>query len=90
MSVHQLVPPTISEIARELASYEEQYGITTAAFLAADGSIPDVDEDDAVEWLYRVEQLRVLQQADSVSPYSRVERGISLKNCDSMLDRLAA
>lgn len=90
MPVQQLAPPTMIEIARELASYEEQYQITTAAFLSKGGCIPEIDEDDAVEWLYRVEQLRVLQQLDSMRPYSRVERGTSLKNHDSVMDCLAA
>lgn len=86
MPVEQLAPPTISEIARELTSYEEQYGITTAEFLAEDGRFPEIDEDDAVEWLYRVEQLRVLQDIESMRPYSRSERGVSLKNCNSVMD----
>jgi len=90
MPVQQIAPPTIIEIARELASYEEQYGITTAKFLEEDCRIPEIDEDDAVEWFYRVEQLRVLQEVDCMRPYSRVERGVSLKNHDSVMDCLAA
>ncbi|MGD0521006.1 MAG: hypothetical protein ABSA48_07095 [Terracidiphilus sp.] len=90
MSVQQLAPLTISEIARELAFYEVQYGTTTAAFLAAEGHIPEIDEDDAVEWFYRVEQLRVLRLVDSKCPYSRIERGTPLENCDNMMDCLAA
>ena len=90
MSVQQLAPPTRSEIARELAFYENRYQITTAAFLAEEGCIPDIDEDDAVEWLYRIEQLRVLQQVDLRRPYSCAVRVQSLENRESMMDRLAA
>jgi hypothetical protein len=90
MSVQQLAPPTRSEIMRELAFYENQYQITTDAFLAAEGRIPEIDEDDAVEWHYRVEQLRVLQQIESSRPYSCAVRVQSLKNCESMMDCLAA
>lgn len=89
MPVQQLSPPTITEILRELTSYEEQYGVSTAMFLTAEESLPEIDEDDAVEWLYRAEQLRVLRDADRVRSYSHLERG-TLKNEECMADRLAA
>ena len=89
MPVEQLATPTISEIGRELAAYQEQYGITTEQFLAGEG-VCEVDEDDANDWYYRVEQLRVLRQVQFVHPYAQVEKGTSLKNCDSKMDCLAA
>lgn len=93
MSVEQLAPLSIEEIRRELASYEEQYQVSTSTFLEKDGCIPGIDEDDAVEWLYRVEQLRVLQEPKVVSPYARSVDASPLKGCMDVievLDRLAA
>jgi hypothetical protein len=90
MPVQQLASPSITDIVRELTSYEEQYGVSTDDFLAAEGRLPEIDEDDAVEWLYRIEQLRVLREVDCMHPYSRLERGTSLKNEECMMDRLAA
>jgi hypothetical protein len=90
MPIHQLAPPTITDVVRELTSYEEQYGISTEKFLEADGRFPEIDEDDAVEWLYRAEQLRVLRDFENLRPYSSLERGMSLENDECSQDLLAA
>ncbi len=90
MPVQQLAPPSVAEITRELALYEKRYNTTTAVFLESEGAIPEIDEDDAVEWQYRVEQLRALQQTEAARPYSRARRGVSLENDDCVMDCLAA
>jgi hypothetical protein len=61
MPVQQLIPPTIAEVEQSIASFERQYGITTPDFLASTNST-FIDDDDAVEWLYCVEQLKVLRE----------------------------
>ncbi len=84
MSVQQLAPPTIIEIARELREFEERNHMTTTEFLAVSGRVPEMDEDEAVEWFYRAEQLRVLQELGGGNRYSR--SGRELSNCDSVID----
>ena len=64
--------------------------MTTAEFLE-DGEVSrEVPEDDAVEWLYLLEQRAALLQSGSVHPYSRTDRPQTLRNRPSVLDRLAA
>jgi hypothetical protein len=93
MPVEQLAPPTLTEVERDIAVYEDRYQMTTADFLAADGCVSGIDEDDAVEWLYRAEQRRVLQEPEFSSPYSRCDRAKPLNGCTNVMDvmdRLAA
>lgn len=90
MPVQLLAPPTISEIALELAEFERQYHISTNAFIEAEGRIPEVDEDDAVEWLYCWAQFLALQGSQVGCAYSHAERGAKLKNCERVMDLLAA
>ena len=87
MPVQQLASPTLSDVVSDLREFERKYGITTLDFLAKDGLIPEVDDDDAVEWLYRVEQFRVLQQEKGgTSGPSRTERATSLKASTDVID----
>jgi hypothetical protein len=90
MSVQQIAPLTLGEIVEDLRKFEKAYNISTVAFVAADGLIEEVDEDDAVEWLYRVEQFRTLQQSPKTS---RTERATSVGGCVSAvkaMEELAA
>ena len=89
MSVQQIAPPTIDEIERALRAFETQYRISTPAFIEADGRISDVDEDDAVEWAYLVEQLQCLREVEVRFSYSRIKGETTLQNNDSIIDRLA-
>jgi hypothetical protein len=86
MPVQQLAPPTLNEIVDDLRGFERKYQISTVDFLAKDGLILEVDDDDAVEWLYRVEQFRALQQGRSGYPGSRTERATSLNSCTDVID----
>ncbi len=86
MPIQQLAPPTLNEINQELAQFEGRFHISTEEFLASEQHGAQIDEDDAVQWLFLVEQRRVLR----ANPYLRSETGKSLKNCYSVLDRLAA
>jgi hypothetical protein len=90
MPVQQLAPPTLNEISQETARFEERFGVSTAEFLANENALPEIDEDDAVEWLYLAEQLKALQQVAAASPYARNEVGKALKNSLCVMDRLAA
>lgn len=93
MPVQQLAPPSVADIRRDLFNLEQKYSTSTAAFVAADGYVPGIDEEDAVEWLYRAEQLRVLEEPEVFSPYSRTERATTLKGCTNVMevmDQLAA
>jgi hypothetical protein len=93
MPVEQIAQPSIDEIRRDLKAYEDKYSMSTAAFIAVNGCVDQIDEDDAVEWLYRAEQLRVLEEPVAHSPYSRNERPKELKNCSDaseLMVKLAA
>jgi hypothetical protein len=93
MPVQQLALPTLNEVANELREFERKYGITTVDFLEKDGLLSDVDDDDAVEWLYFVEQFRVLQQTKGGSSDTRTEHATSLNsraNVTEVMDCLAA
>jgi len=93
MPVEQVKAPSIAEVRRDLKAYEEQYAMSTAEFQAKCGCDDRIDEDDAVEWLYRAEQLRVLEEGDARSPYARAERR-ELRQSNAtvaeLMDRLAA
>jgi len=90
MPVQQLAPPTVSEIERDIAAFETQYQVSTRAFVEADGRVSEIDEDDAVDWFYLVEQLKFLRRGEVISSYSRAANSSSLKNCVDVMDRLAA
>jgi hypothetical protein len=91
MPVQIVTPtPTIGEIERELRALECKYGISTPAFISAEGRLESIDEDDAVEWAYLVEQFECLRDAEVKFSYSQITGDGSLKNCDSAMDRLAA
>jgi hypothetical protein len=89
MSIQHLAPPTIDEVEHALRALETQYGITTPAFIEVEGRVPNVDEDDAVEWDYLVEQLRCLREVEVKFSYSRIKGETTLMNNDSVMDRLA-
>jgi hypothetical protein len=91
MPVQQTAPLTLDEIVGEIREFERKYNISTVTFVAADGEIDEVDEDDAVEWLYRVEQFRTLQRPTRQT--SRTERATSVSGCVSeikAMEELAA
>jgi hypothetical protein len=85
MPVQQLAPPTIDEIVADIKDFERKYGVSTLDFLKVDGDIDSVDEDDAIEWLYRVEQFRTLQSRNSPT---RTERATSVGECISVSDAM--
>lgn len=87
MPVEQIAPPTLAEIAQNLKEYEKKYRISTVDFLEVDGEIAEVDDDDAMEWLYLVEQFRSLQQGRNVQT-SRTERATSVRGCISANDAM--
>ena len=89
MSMQELAPPTIQEIERDLAAFETQYGIKTVDFVEAGCCGHGVDEDDAVNWSYLVEQLKFFRRGEVISSYSRVTPAPLLENRDSAADRLA-
>lgn len=90
MPIQKLEPPTLNEINHGIAHFEERFHISTEEFLLSEETVPQLTEDDAVEWLYLVEQRRALQDAATINPYSRSVSGKALKNRHSILDRLAA
>ncbi|MFP5276767.1 MAG: hypothetical protein ACLGPM_06610 [Acidobacteriota bacterium] len=90
MPIQKLTPPTLDEINRAIAGFEERSQMTSEDFVQMEQPVSQLDEDDAVEWLYLIEQRRALRNAARVQPYSRSQAGKSLKNCHDVLDRLAA
>lgn len=90
MPVQQVAPPTFNDISQEIARFEDRFGISTAEFLAAANPLPQMDEDDAVEWQYLAEQRKALQQVASAFLYSHAAVGKTLRNSPCALDRLAA
>ena len=93
MSVQQLAPPTLDEIVDDLKEFEKRYGISTVDFVAQNGMVSAVDDDDATEWLYRVEQFRTIQQR-RYTP-SRIEHATSVSTCtttnaNDVMEQLAA
>jgi hypothetical protein len=54
--------PTIAEVTRKIAEFEDMYGLSTEVFVTHDSLSANVDEDDAMEWNYLHEQLCALRE----------------------------
>jgi hypothetical protein len=72
--------PTIESVTREIEVFESRYGIETEQLVQHEGRIPAVDPEDAVDWLYLYEQLRVLRELAVESLYSGSRHTEPLKN----------
>ncbi len=64
MTVEQRKPLTLEEVVQELREFEEKYSMSTAEFQAKLGLDFRVEDDDAMDWLYRAKQLLVLRGED--------------------------
>lgn len=62
--------PTIESVTREIEVFENRYGIETEALVELEGRIPAVESEDAVDWLFLYEQLRVLRELAVETLYS--------------------
>jgi hypothetical protein len=82
--------PTIESVRLQLEALEARYGIDTEEFVAQEGRIPSVDGEDGIDWLFLVEQLRVLKEAAVENLYSFNSKTAPLKNLPYSPDCLAA
>jgi len=69
---------------------EHRYGLTSDVFVLHDFRSSHVDEDDGMEWLYLIEQLRVLREAAVGDLYSTGAESGPLENQDSSPEQFAA
>jgi len=82
--------PTIESVTREIESFENRYGIETDELVLHEGRMSQVDREDAVDWLYLNEQLRVLRELAVESLYSGGQHTVLLNNAYSSPEKLAA
>jgi hypothetical protein len=82
--------PTLTGVARQIRSFEVLYGIDTAVFIRNDEQSCNVDEDDAMQWFYLIEQLSALQEAAVGTLYSAVYDRGPLQNSENSPELLAA
>lgn len=90
MPIVQLAPRTLVEICEDITAFERRFNLSTADFIAMDSRLPEIDEDEAVEWLYLAEQRTALQETSARRPYLRCAVGKTLKNNQCSMDLLAA
>ena len=90
MTILRRSAPTLTGVARQLAAFERQYSISTADFTADDERSNDVDEDDAMQWMYLLEQLSALQEAAVGRLYSAVSFREPLRNEENSPELLVA
>ncbi len=82
--------PTIESVTREIEAFESRYGLETEVLVQHEGRIAEVDREDAVDWLFLYEQLRVLRELAVESLYSGSHRVVLLQNTDCEPEKLAA
>jgi hypothetical protein len=90
MSIQRRSAPTIAGVARQIAAFEAAYDLDTKVFLIRDFRSCNVDEDDAMEWSYLCDQLRVLREDALESMYAAGEDQVRLENFDDCPELLAA
>jgi len=90
MSVQRHSTPTLAGVARQIKALEVQYSMSSAEFVRNDDRNCGVDEDDAMQWLYLIEQLSALQEAAVGTLYSSVYDSSPLQNSESSPELLAA
>ena len=82
--------PTIESVTREIEAFESLYSIDTEELVLHEGRVPAVDREDAVDWLYLYEQLRVLRELAVESLYSGSQHTVLLQNAYCSPEKLAA
>lgn len=88
MPIQRRGTPTYEGVERQIQAFERLYNLDTSSFMS-DCHNTTVDEDDAVQWSYLVDQREVLIDAAVGMLYGRDETA-ELKNCDDMQELLAA
>ena len=81
---------TIESVTREIETFETRYGIDTEELVLHDGRISQVNGEDAVDWLFLNEQLRVLRELAVESLYSGIQHTVPLQNTYCEPEKLAA
>ena len=82
--------PTIESVTREIEAFENRYGIETEELVMREGRIPEVNGEDAVDWLFLFEQLRVLREMAVESLYAGGQHTVLLQNDYCEPEKLAA
>lgn len=90
MPIQRRNPPTLEGVSRQIEVFETRYAIETAAFVAQAGCVAEVDREDGVEWLYLVEQQRVLRETAVENLYSSLDHNELLQNDECCPELLAA
>lgn len=90
MPVQRRSTPTLAGVARQIKAFEVQYCMSSAEFVGNEDRAYSVDEDDAMQWLYLIEQLSALQEAAVGTLYSTVYDSGPLQNSESSPELLAA
>jgi hypothetical protein len=88
MPIQRRSAPTLEGVNRQIEAFEHQYKIDTDVFLNDCHNV-SVNEDDAMEWAYLVEQRSALLDAAIGTLYGSADVE-ELENSDSSLELLAA
>jgi hypothetical protein len=82
--------PTIAGVTLQISEFERRYRLESDAFVMHDLRSAHVDEDDGMQWLYLIEQLRVLREAAVGTLYSAGAESGPLENQESSPEQFAA
>jgi hypothetical protein len=82
--------PTIESVTSEIEAFESRYGIETEELVMREGRIPEVNGEDAADWLFLFEQLRVLREMVVESLYASGQQRVLLQNDYCEPEKLAA
>jgi len=89
MPIQRRSTPTIAGVARHIVAFETRYALDSRVFLARDSRSSHVDEDDAMQWSYLCEQLKVLRE-DALEVLYSVPDDAVLENFEDSREQLAA
>lgn len=90
MSIQRRNAPTLDGVLRAIAAFERHYDVETSVFTLNDRRSAQVDEDDATEWLYLIEQANVLAESAVGNMYATASEGVLLHNVPDPSELLAA
>lgn len=90
MTIQRREAPTLESVVQKIADFEHRYRIETAVFTLNDHRSNHVDEDDAMEWLYLIEQVCALADSAVGSLYATASVGRLLDNVEDSSELLVA
>ena len=90
MALQRRCTPTLGGVTLQIREFERHYRLESDVFVQHDFRSTHVDEDDGIQWLYLIEQQRVLREAAVGDLYSTSAESGPLENQDSSPEQFAA